>query len=235
MNFLKHSALLALIAVASSAAAQTRYPALNWVTKTLVGVWTDASLVVVGTVDKVEAYGVQRVDRLPWPASPGLHELYWCQGTLKVAATLKGDAPTKPALVLWADVKPGCELEGSGIQASSWSRTKVYFIRKEMPLPTLINATHFQMYLGLPQEWGEASKPPPRERLGNMLLDPVSNPDRFRRPGEPDWDRWDLACELMGKAGCVRRLNEIARSRDASARAAACLYLDAQQNVRCDP
>jgi hypothetical protein len=72
-----------------------------------VGVWNASSIAAVGEVVNIRAYGEQDVESLPWPVSPEVHRLYWCEEDFKAIAVVKGELP---AGIYWrqASRSAGC-------------------------------------------------------------------------------------------------------------------------------
>lgn len=74
------------------------------------GRWIASPIVALGEVNNITSYGHQRVDHLPAPTMPGIHDLYWCQGDFKMVAVVKGELQGGGRKYLWASTIPGCQL-----------------------------------------------------------------------------------------------------------------------------
>ena len=82
---------------------------------------------------------------------------------------------------------------------------------------------------------GGRTPPSARERLGALLLTPEANcepPDAYAKYFLSQVG--DLACEVLGKAACIKRIRALTNSGNAAVRAAACLYLQGQLHVACE-
>jgi hypothetical protein len=173
--------------------------------------WERATIVAVGNVDNVTFYGEQKVNGLPWPGSVGVEKLYWCQGDFHVTALLKGSL-TKVEKYLWPLPRPGCELYSHNPKMiASRYKTRVWFLREEGGLlRPLYDGGGARAFIGFCAAWAAGDPLPPRRRVGVLLLTPSA--DCVTAPGEMRdyinylWQVGDLACRLLGKEECIRRM-----------------------------
>ena len=226
---------IALLCVLSKAGAQQQFPEWRGSTLLLPAVWAASPIIAVGEVTNVASYGEQSVDRLPSPMARSVHKLYWCEGDFKLTAVVKGELDPKPKRYLWASAVPGCKLWPDNPRLIfSRFETRAWFLREEGGLlrPTFDGGT--QIFLGLFAKW-EGPRLPARQRLGLLLLDPAANSDTLEDFASYLWDVGDIACELLGKAECVRRIRALTDLGSPKLREAGCDFLKGQLGTDCIP
>lgn len=204
------------------------------------GSWQKASFVAVGEVINHRVYEVQWKEELPWPVPSSLHLLYWCRGDLRIDAAVKGEAPAESVDVYWATVQPDCRSAFNDERYSRQWPTKIWCVKRDGRFQVLLHAFYYRRYLGLPFRWDAGAKLPPRERLGALLLSPSDDEEDLYSFGDRIWERADVACELLGKEGCVRKLRDLAAlggktPGGEALKEAACQYLKAELREKCDP
>jgi len=72
-----------------------------------------------------------------------------------------------------------------------------------------------------------------RRRLGALLLTPAANSDSLDDYSRYLWDVGDIACELLGKAECIRRIRGLEGLGNPKLRESACGFLKGQLEVDC--
>ena len=199
------------------------------------GTWNESPIIAIGNITNIRPYGEQTVDQLPWPMSPDVHKLDWCEGTFRAVSVLKGKLPQAPRKYLWASVSPGCTLwDDDPDLVFHRFKTRAWFLREEGDFlrPTFDGGT--PRYLGLFAKWDDDSHLAPREHLGTLLLEPSANSDSLESYAKYLWDVGDIACDLLGKAQCVREIRTLTTLGNAVLRKSACNYLEWQLLVeRC--
>jgi hypothetical protein len=216
-------------------AAEAHFPELRGSRVSLQIEWRQSPIVAVGEVANIRRYGEQLVDHLPWPASPGVHKMYWCQGDFRVVAVVKGDLDARTRKYLWASGLEGCKLyENDPQMIASRYQTRAWFLREEGEFlrPAFDYGTH--RFIGLCTRWEDGPPLPARDRLGALLLDAAANCATSDDFGGYFFQHiGDLACEVLGKAECVQRMRDLAQTGDAKLRTAYCDYLKWQQETTC--
>lgn len=191
---------------------------------------------VVGEVTNISSFGEQAVSPLPYPMAPEVDKLFWCQGEFLVTAVVKGEMPVPPKKFLWASALAGCKLyDNDPAHVASRYRTRMWFVREEGKFlrPEFDYGTYYSV--GLCATWDDGSSLPARERLGALLLTPTANCEPLESYATLFLNQvGDLACEVLGRTECVRRIRTLAHSGNAAMRAAACLYLRGQQQTSCE-
>jgi hypothetical protein len=217
------------------AGADKKFPEWRGSNLELSAEWDASPIVAVGNVTNITEYGQQEVGHLPWPMSPDVHRLFWCEGDFNATAVVKGEIHPLHQKYLWGSGMRGCRLSYGSRAGFESLRTRVWLLRQEGQFlrPTFDGGTHG--FLGLYTPWNSHPDLPPREKLGILLLTPSANSRSL-----PDYAQYlpnvgDIACELLGKAECVERIRSLAALGDASLKTAACGYLKGQQSVSCSP
>src|ERR1035438_3336537 len=72
-----------------------------------------------------------------------------------------------------------------------------------------------------------------RQRLGALLLTPHANTGTLKAYARYLWDVGDIACDLLGKADCARRIRQLAKLGDPLLRKSACGFLKGQLHEGC--
>jgi hypothetical protein len=195
--------------------------------------WTQSPIVAVGEVVNVSSYGEQTVASLPPPMSSDVHRLYWCTGEFRVAAVLKGEIPVAPRRYLWASAQPGCKLWYGAADSSAKFATRVWFLRGEGDFlrPTFDSGTH--LFIGIYAKWDDGPGSAPRQRLGALLLTPSANSETLEDYANYLWDVGDIACELLGRVECARRIKALAQAGNPALREGACGFLKGQLGEDC--
>lgn len=214
--------------------AQQQFPQLR-VSKTLLeGVWLASPIVAIGDISNIMSYGHQTVDRLPAPTMPGVHDLYWCQGDFNVVAVVKGRLQGGSRKYLWASTIPGCMLIDDNPKLIYHRlKTKFWFLRDEGEFlrPTFDYGTY--RFEGVFTPWSQDPQVPARQRLGALLLTPSANSDSLGDYARYLWDVGDIACDLLGKPECARRIRSLERLDSQALRESACGFLKGQLGSSC--
>jgi hypothetical protein len=213
--------------------AQQRFPQPRGSNVGLPTDWQDATIVAVGEVVHVRSYGTQTVSDLPYPAPPWVHELFWCVGDFHAKAVVKGSLDAAPQRYLYVS-SPDCAMTNA--TQPDWgdeAKTRVFFLRVEGKFlrPVFDYGTH--KYLGLLTGWDQGPHLPPRQRLGALLLTPHANTGTLKAYARYLWDVGDIACDLLGKADCARRIRQLAKLGDPLLRQNACGFLEGQLHEGC--
>jgi hypothetical protein len=223
------------LAVGASAwlLAQERFPVWRGSNLEIAGDWQASPIVAVGDVIDAAPYGEQAVRTLPWPMSPDVHTLYWCEGDFRLVAMVKGKMPPIPRKYLWATSQPGCKLWYGEPSYFEHLVTRVWFMREEEGVlrPTFDGGTH--MLFGFSVTWEEGPVLPARERLGALLLTPEANSDSLDDYAHYLWNAGDIACDVLGKAECARRIRSLALVGNKALTEASCNYLRGQLGETC--
>jgi hypothetical protein len=195
--------------------------------------WADATIVAVGKVVHVRSYGTQAVSHLPFPAPSWVHELYWCVGDFSAQAVVKGSLDAAPLRYLYLS-SPDCAVTND--TSPDWgdeAKTRVFFLRVEGGFlrPVFDYGTH--KYLGLLTRWDQGPNLPARQRLGALLLTPHANNGTLKDYAEYLWYVGDIACDLLGKADCTRRIRKLAKLGNPLLRRNACGFLQGQLDEGC--
>ena len=202
------------------------------------GAWTASPVVAVGDVNNVSSYGEQTVNRLQGPISPDVHKLYWCVGDFRVTAVVKGELRAPAKRYLWASVFPGCELwlwPDNPQAVDRRFKTRVWLLREEGDFlrPTFDSGIH--RYIGLFPKWEDRPPLEAHKRLGILLLTLTANSDTLE-----DYAGYlplviDIACELLGRPDCTRRIQALADLGSPRLREVACGFLKDQFGQPCLP
>jgi hypothetical protein len=198
------------------------------------GTWIASPIVAVGDVDNIVSYGHQVVDRLPGRIPSDLHDLYWCQGDLHVVAVIKGELRGAARKYLWASTAPGCKLVDNNPKLIYHRmKTKFWFLREDGKFlrPTFdYNAYRFY---GVFAAWSTGSPLSPRQQLGTLLLTPSATSDSLDDYARYFWNVVDIACELLGKSDCTRRIKNLATLGNPGLRESACAFLKGELQTDC--
>jgi hypothetical protein len=225
--------LISSFSVLLCGGAERKFPQWRGSNLELPAEWDASPIAAVGEITAITEYGEQTVRRLPWPMSPDVHRLFWCEGDFHVIAVVKGEIHGLKKKYLWGSAMPGCKLSYGTQQLFQRFQTRVWFLREEGDFlrPTFDGGTHG--FLGLYFQWSRYPDLPPRERLGTLLLTPEANSDALGDYARYLWSIGDIACELLGKRECVRRFRALEELGDSSLKEAACGYLTGQQREPC--
>jgi hypothetical protein len=202
----------------------------------LEGAWLASSIVAVGDVSHITTYGHQIVDRLPAPTMPDIHDLYWCQGDFNLVAVIKGELPSAPRKYLWASTIPGCKLVDNNPKfVYHRMKTKFWYLRDEGQFlrPTFDYGA--QRFDGVFRSWARGRPLPARQRLGAFLLTPSANSNSLDEYARYLWNVGDVACDLLGKLECTRRIRSLEELGNPALRESACSFLGGQLGVECQP
>jgi hypothetical protein len=198
----------------TSANAEQEFPEARGSRILPVGEWVRSPIVVVGEVTNISSYGEQAVHHLPYPMANWVNTLHWCQGDFLVTAVVKGVLPVPPKKFLWASGLAGCKLyDNDPALVASRYRTRAWFVREEGEYlrPVFDYGTYY--FVGVCAAWEEGPPPSARERLGALLLTPEANcepPDAYAKYFLSQVG--DLACEVLGKAACIKRIRALTNS-----------------------
>ena len=102
---------------------------------------------------------------------------------------------------------------------------------QEFLRPTFDYGTYH--FLGIFTPWSERPPLPARERMGALLLTPSANSDSLDDYARYLWNIGDIACELLGKPECAKRISRLQRLGNPALRESACGFLKGQLGVDC--
>ncbi len=215
------------------AEAQQWFPQPRGSNVRLAGDWADATIVAVGEVVNARIYGTHTYSRLPFPANPWDHEVRWCAGDFHATAVVKGSLDGAPKKYLYLS-SLGCQV--LNLSTPDWgdeAKTRVFFLRVEGAYlrPVFDYGTH--KYLGLLTRWDQGPRLPPRQRLGALLLTPRANTSTIKAYARYLGYVGDIACDLLGKAECARRIRALAKLGNPLLRENACGFLQGQLHEGC--
>jgi hypothetical protein len=197
-------------------------------------VWDASSIAAVGEVVNIRLYGEQQVEKLPWPMSPEVHKLYWCEGDVKAIAIVKGELSVPIKKYLWASTVLPCRLwDDYPRLVFSRFKTRVWFLREEGEFlrPPFDGGT--ARFIGFFAKWDENSRLSARQQFGTLLLTPTTNNDKLKAYARYLWDVGDIACEVLGKAECVQQIRALAGLGDPVLHENACQFLKGQMDEDC--
>jgi hypothetical protein len=225
--------LISLCCSATADGAQKYFPEWRGSTVWFQGEWNASPIVAVGEVVNIAPYGEQKVHHLPWPMSPEVHKLYWCQGDFQTTAVVKGEFHLVSRRFLWGSAMPGCRLYPESPIQLRRMNTHVWFLREEGDFlrPTYDGGTH--RFLSLFDKWDSLQPIPAREQLGTLLLKPAANSDTLSDYAHYFPSVMDIACELLGNAVCVEHIKALAGLGDPALREVACGFLKGQFGTDC--
>lgn len=216
-------------------ARQAHFPSFKVSQNSMVlgALWELSPIVALGDLADVSEFGVQVVDHLPAPIPENLHTLHWCQATFRPVAVVKGRLPETTRYV-WGAIEPGCRLFYGNREAYEKRVTRMWFLREEQGLlRPLLDAGSAHFY-GMFAKWTDGPDLPPRQRLGVLLLTPEAVASTRTEFAETMWDDADVACSLLGKMECVRRIKALTTLGEPALSRAACEYLRFQQGENCE-
>jgi hypothetical protein len=214
--------------------AEQNFPQVRVSTTQLEGAWLASPIVAVGEVSNITAYGHQTVGHLPAPTSAEAHDLYWCHGYLHVVAVVKGRMRGTRRKYLWASTIPGCDLVDNNPNLIYHRlKTKFWFLRDEGQFlrPTFDYGAH--RFEGVFTAWSEGPPLPARQRLGALLLTPFANSDSLDDYAHYFWNVGDIACELLGKSECTRKMRSLETLGNPALSESACGFLKGELATSC--
>jgi hypothetical protein len=218
------------------AKAEQKFPQVRASNTQLEGVWRESPIVAVGEVENIKSYGKQTVDRLPAITSPDVHDLYWCQGDFRVIAVVKGELHGPPSeKYLWASAFPGCKLLPDNPSFfDRRAKTRAWFLREDSGFlrPTFDYGTH--RFEGFLTKWEDGPPLAAPQRVGALLLTPAANSDQLEDYAYLLVNMGDIACELLGREECSRRIRDLARLGNPMLREYACGFLKGQFGEDCN-
>jgi hypothetical protein len=226
--------LILVFGIFSRGEAQRIFPEWRGSNVLLPSVWKASPIAAVGEVVNIHPYGQQIVEKLPWPMSPDVHKLYWCEGDFRVIATVKGELSRSAEKYLWASSLPGCKLWNDNPRlVFNRFRTRVWLLREEGEIlrPTFDGGT--VSFIGFFAKWDENSRQSPQRQLGALFLTPAANSDALEDYARYLWEVGDVACELLGRAECVREIRALGELGNSALRDNACHFLKGQLDEDC--
>jgi hypothetical protein len=216
--------------------AQPEFPELRVSTVLQHGEWLASPIVAVGEITNIASYGEQAVANLPYPMSPDVHWLYWCEGDFSAVAVVKGALPDGKRKYLWASGLPGWRLwDDNPDLIFHREKMRVWFVREDGGYlrPTFDMGTAAGRFFGLFARWEDLPDLPARQRLGTLLLTPSANSDSLDDYAKYIWGVGDIACDLLGKSDCALQIKGLAGLGNPALRDAACNFLKGQLNDTC--
>ncbi len=139
---------------------------------------------------------------------------------------MKGEISSGHKKYLWASTFPGCKLVDDNPKlVYRRFETKYWFLHdeKEFLRPTFDYIA--PRFGGLFTAWLEGPSLSPREHLGALLLTPSANSDSLDDYSSYFWDVANMACDLLGRDECTRRIRNLENLGNSALRDSACEYL----------
>jgi hypothetical protein len=228
--------LLTLVWFTSSCFAQRQFPEWKVSPVGLSGVWQMAPLIVVGEVANVASVGSQKVSNPPWPASPDLRRIYWCEADFQSYSVLRGHLPPSGEKLLWGASTPGCSFKylTDGQPWGDEPVTRVWFLREEGRYlrPVVDAGGLFFCTFHAKRQDGPHSE----AQFGELLLTPSANSRSLSQFAvEGFYSAASVACLILGQPLCTERLKSLAGLGDPKLSQAACSFLSSQFDEPCSP
>lgn len=189
--------------------------------------------IVIGDLQNVRPFGVQKVHSLPWPAE-SVRRIYWCEGAFVTHSVIRGEHPSPGKKFLWGSGFPGCVLR-SYEKASVRDRptTQLWFIRQEKeyvrPVSDMVLRYVFR------GTWDAQSSLNPQASFASLLLSPRANGAAEKEFAASFLGMAGEACSLLSKTDCTKQVARLAALGDADLRAAACHFLAYEFREECSP
>jgi hypothetical protein len=223
------------ICLISLCCAQREFPEWKVAPIGLSGTWERAPAILVADLSHIAAVGVQRIKSPPWPASPDINRIYWCEGDLEVYSLIRGKVPLNGRKFLWGAATPGCDVTkvSYGRRWSDEAITHVWFIREEGGYLRPIVDAGGLYYYAFHTKWTGDSKEDPQERFAELLLTPSANDKTLREYAHGFFNLASNACFILGRPKCIEKINKLTQLGDADLRRAACDFLKSQFQANC--
>jgi hypothetical protein len=113
------------------------------------------------------------------------------------------------------------------------AKTRVFFFRVEGGFLRPVFDYGDHKCLGLLARWDQGPDLPPRQRLGALLLAPRANTGTLKAYAYYLGDVGDIACDLLGKADCARRIRQLTKLGGPLLQQYACGFLQGQLHEGC--
>jgi hypothetical protein len=218
---------LLMLCFMATAWAQEVFPAWKVTPLTMLGLWEETPLVVIGELTNIHQMGVQPITDPPLPVSSTIDRVYWCRGDFIPMRAIKGQLPSK-AKYIWGSIRPGCQLDDLPP-----GRERVWFVREEPPFlrPTVDGGG--RMYMTLSNRWPERSFLNPEVQFGSLLLTPLAMNSSLSEYANGFGDLASLACFIVGREPCIERIKALSLLGNGDLRLEACSFLRSQYKVQC--
>lgn len=234
MNRIYFLCLVGALLHGEARAGEQAFPAIRVSELPLEAVWRASPIVAIGNITNITTYGHQTVSRLPYPTSPDVHDLYWCRGDFEPVAVIKGELRESKQEYLWASTIPGCQLFNDNPKLIyKRLQTKFWFLRIQGGVlrPTFdYDAPRFG---GVFPGWSQGPLVSPRQKLGTLLLTPSANTDSLDDYSRYLWRVGGIACELLGRASCIKQIALLQNQGNAVLAKSACGFLVGELGVDC--
>jgi hypothetical protein len=227
----------ALAVIAPCGRSQEVFPEWKVAPRPLIGIegqWRRADDVIVGDVSNVIAMGTQKIDSPPWPVSPSVREIYWCEADFRADAVVKGSLPPMGKKFLWGEIRPGCNL-GSfryGYRETSPPSTRVWFLRQEGEYLRPVVDGGGAYFVAFHWKWTDVPKEAVPRLFALLALDPVAidlGPEEYYMA----LSSVEVARSILGDKELVVQLKALATRPNAELNKQACGYLEAELRESC--
>jgi hypothetical protein len=194
--------------------------------------------VVVGDVTNIAAFGSQKITDIPnspWPPSPEIPEIYWCQADFRADSVVKGSLPNRGKKFLWAAIRPGCSFEWFryGYEETAEPVTRIWFVREEGEYIRPVVDGGGVFFVSFHGKWFDPPKEEAPKTLALLMLNPAAlgwSPTHyatiFQHPV-------GLALAILGKTELIARLKALAATPDRTLRETVCGYLESEFDQAC--
>jgi hypothetical protein len=228
------SAIVALLLMGTIGRAQEKFPTFKASPLLLLSVWEKADAAVVGDLRNIRPMGIQRIKRLPWPQTPRVFSVYWCEADFIVYSTVKGKPPAAGKKFVWGSGLSGCKVPMRNRQADAETVTRVWFIREEERYVRPVVDYPARFFTVIYTAWADAASAAPQIRFAQLILTPNANTGTLREFASDTFpDPAFLACWILGKEECISRMRGLAALGDSELRHRACEYLESQFRETC--
>jgi hypothetical protein len=170
--------------------------------------WERSPNIVIGDLQNVRPFGVQKVHSLPWPAE-SVRRIYWCEGAFVTHSVIRGEHPSPGKKFLWGSGFPGCVLR-SYEKASVRDRptTQLWFIRQEKeyvrPVSDMVLRYVFR------GTWDAQSSLNSQASFASLLLSPRANGAAEKEFAASFLGMAGEACSLLSKTDCTKQVARLA-------------------------
>jgi len=227
----------ALAAIAPCCRSQEALPEWKVAPSPLIGIegqWRRADDVIVGDVSNVVAKGTQEIASPPWPVSPNVREIYWCEADLRADAAVKGSLPPAGKKLLWGEIRPGCNLESFryGYREASPPSTRVWFLRREGEYLRPVVDGGGAYFIAFHWKWADVPKADAPRVFALLALDPAAidlGPERYYLA----LTSVEVARSILGDRELAVQLKALAARPIAELHKQACGYLEAELGEPC--
>lgn len=202
---------------------------------TMVGVWERAETVVIAELKNTKEIGVQQLQTpLPWPTSPTVDKVYWCEGEFTAYSIIKGRYPTQGKRFIWGAIRPGCTISYANKRELNGRRVlRIWFVREEPRAIRPVVDGGGVFFLTFGADWGGPRVENPARAFAQLLLTPSANASSLSEFSRMLPSVGELACLILGRSECINEMRSLARLGNDDLKKAACAYSDLQLDAPC--